>query len=114
MTRAFFQAQRSDEGEALILDKNLFIEFLLPLRGIPEDAIEVYRRHYRSPGPSRLRLPMLAWSRNLPIAGEPAYVVAIADSYAQWLSQNPVTKLFINGRPGRVSDRRAARVLPRL
>src|SRR5262245_22507210 len=33
-TRAFFQAQRTPEGEELILVKNLFIEFLLPLRGI--------------------------------------------------------------------------------
>jgi haloalkane dehalogenase len=33
-TRAFFQAQRSSEGEELILEKNLFIEYLLPLRNI--------------------------------------------------------------------------------
>jgi haloalkane dehalogenase len=33
-TRAFFQAQRSPKGEALILEKNLFVEYLLPLRNI--------------------------------------------------------------------------------
>jgi pimeloyl-ACP methyl ester carboxylesterase len=52
-TREFFKAQRTSEGEDLILEKNLFIEFLLPLRGISNDAIEVYRRHYRNPGPTR-------------------------------------------------------------
>ena len=56
-TRAFFQAQRTPAGEDLILEKNLFIEYLLPLRNIP---VEVYRRHFRNPGPSRM--PMLTWT----------------------------------------------------
>jgi len=38
-TRAFFKAQRTPDGEDLILQKNLFIEFLLPLRGISNEAI---------------------------------------------------------------------------
>ena len=97
-TRAFFQGQRSTGGEDLILQKNLFIEYLLPLRSIPPDAIEVYRRHYRNPGPSRA--PMLTWTRELPIAGEPEDVVAIVDSYARWLSISPVPKLFIDAEPG--------------
>jgi pimeloyl-ACP methyl ester carboxylesterase len=50
-TREFFKALRTPEGEDLILEKNLFIEFLLPLRGLSNEAIEVYRRHYRNPGP---------------------------------------------------------------
>ena len=58
-TRAFFQAQRTAAGEDLLLQKNLLIEYLLPLRKISADAIEVYRRHYRNPGPSRE--PMLKW-----------------------------------------------------
>jgi haloalkane dehalogenase len=57
VTRAFFQGQRTAAGEDLILQKNLFIEYLLPLRGIPKEAIEVYRRHFRNPGSSRQ--PML-------------------------------------------------------
>jgi haloalkane dehalogenase len=96
-TRAFFQAQRTPAGEDLILQKNLFIEYLLPLRNIPAEAIEVYRRHYRNPGPSRQ--PMLAWTRDLPIAAEPEDVVRIVDSYARWLSKSPVPKLFIDAEP---------------
>jgi haloalkane dehalogenase len=96
-TRAFFQAQRSPAGEDLILRKNLFIEYLLPLRNIPEDVREVYRRHFRNPGPSRQ--PMLAWTRDLPIAGEPADVVAIVESYSQWLAGSPIPKLFIDAEP---------------
>jgi haloalkane dehalogenase len=98
VTRAFFQGQRTPEGEKIILEKNLFIEYLLPLRGIPPEAIEVYRSYFRIPGPARM--PMLAWTRDLPIAGEPADVVAIVESYSQWLSRSPIPKLFIDAEPG--------------
>jgi len=97
-TREFFKAQRTPAGEELILEKNLFIEFLLPLRGISSEAMEVYRRYYRNPGP--LRQPMLTWTRELPIDGQPEDVVKIVDSYARWLSQSPIPKLFIDGDPG--------------
>jgi haloalkane dehalogenase len=96
-TRAFFQAQRSPKGEELILEKNLFIEYLLPLRNIAPEVLEVYRRYYRTPGPTRM--PMLAWTRDLPIEGEPADVVAVVDSYARWLSKSPIPKLFIDAEP---------------
>jgi haloalkane dehalogenase len=98
LTRAFFEGQRSPAGEDLILRKNLFIEYLLPLRGISPDAIEVYRRYFRNPGASRQ--PMLSWTRDLPIAGEPADVVEIVESYARWLSASQIPKLFIDAEPG--------------
>jgi haloalkane dehalogenase len=96
-TRAFFQAQRTPAGEDLILQKNLFIEYLLPLRNIPPEVIEVYRRPFRIPGLTRL--PMLAWTRDLPIGGEPEDVVRIVDSYSRWLSSSRVPKLFIDAEP---------------
>ena len=96
-TRAFFQAQRTPAGEELILQKNLFIEYLLPLRNISADAMEVYRRHYRNPGPSRQ--PMLTWTRELPIAGQPEDVVRIVESYSRWLSTSAIPKLFIDADP---------------
>jgi haloalkane dehalogenase len=96
-TRAFFQALRTPLGENLILQKNLFIEYLLPLRNIAPQDLEIYRRHYRNPGPTRL--PMLAWTRDLPIDGKPDDVVRIVDSYARWLSRSPIPKLFIDADP---------------
>jgi haloalkane dehalogenase len=96
-TRAFFQAQRTEAGEALILEQNLFVEYLLRLRGISDEAISVYRSHWRVPGEARR--PMLAWTRDLPIAGEPADVVEVVEDYARWLSRTPIPKLFINGDP---------------
>lgn len=96
-TRVFFQRQRTAEGEELILEKNLFIEYLLPLRNISPEAMEVYRRHYRNPGLSRM--PMLAWTRDLPIEGKPGDVVEVVDSYSKWLSVSPIPKLFIDAEP---------------
>lgn len=96
-TRAFFKGQRSPAGEDLILRQNLFIEYLLPLRNISSEAMEVYRRHYRNPGPARM--PMLTWTRELPIEGKPEDVTRIVDSYARWLAKSPIPKLFIDADP---------------
>jgi len=96
-TRDFFQAQRTPAGEELILDKNLFIEYLLPLRGISEETIEVYRRYFRAPGPSRM--PMLTWTQELPIEGSPTDVTKIVESYADWMASNTIPKLFVNAEP---------------
>jgi haloalkane dehalogenase len=42
---------------------------------------------------------MLSWTRELPIAGEPADVVSIVESYAKWLSTSAIPKLFIDAEP---------------
>ncbi len=96
-TRAFFKGQRSPAGEDMILRQNLFIEYLLPLRNISSDAMEVYRRHYRTPGPGRQ--PILTWTRELPIEGQPEDVTRIVDAYARWLAKSPIPKLFIDADP---------------
>lgn len=49
------------------------------------------------PGPARQ--PMLSWTRDLPIAGEPHDVVQMVDSYARWLSTSAIPKLFIVADP---------------
>ena len=43
---------------------------------------------------------MLAWSRDLPIAGQPEDVTRIVESYSRWLAKSPIPKLFIDGDPG--------------
>lgn len=97
LTRPFFEGQRTPSGEKMILDQNLFVEYLLPLRGLSGEAMEVYRSHFRVPGESRR--PMLSWTRDLPIGGAPADVVAIVDAYARWLTTSTIPKLFIDGEP---------------
>lgn len=99
--RRVFQALRSPAGEEMILQKNVFVERILPasvLRGLGEAEMAVYRRPFLEPGESRR--PTLTWPRQIPIDGEPADVVAIADAYARWLTGSDVPKLFINADPG--------------
>ena len=99
--RPVFQALRSAAGEEMVLQKNVFVERILPasvLRGLTEEEMAVYRRPYREPGESRR--PTLTWPREIPIDGEPADVVATVARYARWLSESHVPKLFINADPG--------------
>ena len=101
--RQVFQGFRSDSGESMALERNIFVERVLPgstLRGVSEEAMKVYRRRYAEPGESRR--PTLAWPREIPIEGEPPDVVAIVAEYADWLSQTPTPKLFINAEPGAI------------
>lgn len=54
-------------------------------------------------------------SRQIPIDGEPADVVEIVRSYAQWLSSSQLPKLFITAEPGSIligSQREFARTWP--
>ncbi len=76
-TKAFFQGQRSPAGEEMILEKNLFIEYILPLRGVPQDAIEVYRRYWSIPGPSRM--PILLGPASCQLKANPKM-------WSRWLS----------------------------
>jgi len=99
--RKIFRAMRSPAGEEMVLHKNVFVERILPasvLRGLTEEEMAVYRRPYREPGESRR--PTLTWPREIPVGGEPADVVAIADAYARWLAGSDIPKLFINADPG--------------
>lgn len=100
--REVFQAFRSEAGEDLILNENLFVEGILPaavLRDLGDD-LDVYRAPYTEPG--ERRRPMLDWPRQLPIDGEPPEVVELVQAYADWLSQSPVPKLFVNAEPGSI------------
>jgi len=97
-----FQAFRSDKGEQMILERNMFVERVLPgsvLRKLTEAEMNEYRRPFLK---SEHRWPTLTWPRQIPILGEPADVVEIVSSYAQWMSQNDMPKLFVNAEPGAI------------
>ena len=98
-----FQGFRSEAGETMVLERNIFVERVLPgstIKGVSEEAMEVYRRRYTEPGESRR--PTLSWPREIPIDGEPPDVVALVAEYADWLSRTPTPKLFINAEPGAI------------
>ncbi len=101
--RGIFRAMRSPAGEGMILEKNVFVERILPasvLRGLSDEEMAVYRRPYLEPGESRR--PTLTWPREIPVEGEPADVVEIVSRYGEWLSASEVPKLFINADPGAI------------
>lgn len=101
--REIFQGFRGEVGEELVLDRNLFIEAVLPssiIRELTEEEMNEYRR----PFPNRDdRQPMLNWPRQIPIDGEPPEMVAMLESYGAWLaSEDSPPKLFIDADPGSI------------
>ncbi len=101
--RTIFMGFRSPAGEAMVLEKNVFVERVLPgsvLRQLTDAEMQVYRRPFVRPGEDRR--PTLTWPRQIPIEDEPADVVAIVADYAAWLAQSDVPKLFINANPGAI------------
>ena len=102
-SKGLFQGLRSDKGEELILQKNVFIERILPgsvIRKLTEVEMAAYREPFTVPGEDRRS--MLSWPRELPIGGEPADVVNIVQQYADWMAGNQLPKLFINAEPGAI------------
>ncbi|MEX1036088.1 MAG: haloalkane dehalogenase [Sneathiella sp.] len=101
--RNIFQAFRSPAGEELVLEKNIFVERVLPtsiIRKLEEEEQREYTRPFRNAGEDRR--PTLTWPRQIPIAGEPDDVVNIVDDYSSWLSKTDVPKLFVNADPGSI------------
>lgn len=101
--RGIFQGMRSPSGETIILEKNVFVERILPgsvLRPLGEEEMRVYRSPWVTAGEGRR--PMLTWPRELPIEGEPADVVALVENYGRWLCTTTTPKLFVNADPGSI------------
>lgn len=102
LARPIFQAFRSDAGEEMVIEKNLFVEAVLPgsiIRDLESAEMDEYRKPFTEP---QHRRPTLTWPRQIPIDGEPAEVVEIVQSYADWLSGASLPKLFVNADPGAI------------
>lgn len=99
-----FQAMRSPAGEKIVLEKNVFVDNILPasvIRKLTNEEMARYRAPYVEAGESRR--PTLTWPRQIPIAGEPADVHRIVAEYGEWLSgSDSIPKLFINAEPGTI------------
>jgi haloalkane dehalogenase len=101
--RGIFEGFRSAAGEELVLEKNLFVERVLPgsiLRDLTPAEMDEYRRPFANPGEDRR--PTLTWPRQIPIDGEPADVCRIVARYADWLTTSEIPKLFVNAEPGAI------------
>lgn len=101
--RGIFKAMRTEGGEEMVLDKNVFVERILPasvLQPLSDDVMSEYRRPFSNAGEDRR--PTLTWPRQIPIDGEPADVREIVDAYSAWLAESDMPKLFINADPGTI------------
>jgi haloalkane dehalogenase len=101
--RGIFEAMRSPAGETIVIEKNVFVERILPtsvIRDLTDEEMAVYRAPYLEAGESRR--PTLTWPRQIPIDGEPQDVHDIVADYGRWLESAKVPKLFINAEPGSI------------
>jgi len=100
--KGIFQGFRSPAGEEMILEKNLFIEAVLPgsiLRKLSDAEMNEYRRPFND---KKSRRPTLDWPRQIPLENNPPEICRIVDSYSQWMAENNIPKLFINAEPGAI------------
>jgi haloalkane dehalogenase len=99
--RATFQKFRTPGiGEELILNDNAFVERILPgsiVRKLTDAEMAAYREPFPTPDS---RKPVLAFPRELPIAGEPADVYATLEAAHAALREADFPKLLFAGNPG--------------
>ncbi len=98
-----FRMLRSPAGDAAVLEKNFFVEKMLPgaiMRKLSDEEMNEYRRPFLTPGEDRR--PTLTWPREIPIGGEPADVVRICQDYSAWMAANDIPKFFVNVEPGAI------------
>ncbi|MFC8127188.1 haloalkane dehalogenase [Streptomyces sp. NPDC057302] len=94
--RSRAQAMRGPQGEALVLDENVFLESAFT-GGVLNPVSEEDMRSYRAPYPTReSRRPVLQWARSLPLDGDPSDVAERVDQYGTWLAgSEEVPKLLL-------------------
>lgn len=95
--RELFQELRTPGvGEVMALDKNIFIEAMLPAgvnSGLSPADHDVYRSYYPTP---ESRKPLLQWARSQPLEGEPADVVRRITAFDEWAGRTPeIPKLLL-------------------
>ena len=101
--RDMFNTFRSPAGDGVVLDKNVFVERVLPasiIRELSGEEMDAYKAPFLNAGEDRR--PTLTWPRQIPIEGEPEDVCTIVRNYGQHLSKSNIPKLFIEANPGMI------------
>lgn len=101
--RNIFQLMRSDAGEEIVLEKNIFVERILlndSANGFTEEEKAEYIRPFKNSGEDRR--PTLTWPRQIPIEDEPSEVVEEVSKNAEFHKDSEIPKLFINAEPGSI------------
>ena len=101
--RNIFQLMRSEAGEEIVLEKNVFVERILlndSANGFSDEERAEYIRPFTNPGEDRR--PTLTWPRQIPIEGEPSEVVEEVSKNGKFHKDSDIPKLFINAEPGSI------------
>lgn len=97
MFRAF---KDEKQGHKLVIEDNMFVEQVLPgfiNRPLGNEALAAYRAPYLKAAD---RKPMLAWPREVPIAGEPASNVKILSGIEAFMGETKMPVLLVYAEPG--------------
>jgi len=100
MAGIFKSFRTPDLGWKLIVDKNMFVENVLPasvVRKLTDEEMDRYRGPFADPAD---RKPVWRWPNEIPIEDHPADVVELVGAYNQWLQQTPLPKLLLYADPG--------------
>ncbi len=101
--KEIFQSFRTEKvGWDLIVNKNMFIEKILPssvVRELSEEEMNVYRAPYLKP---ETRKPLWRWPNEIPIEGEPSDVNEAVLKYNAKLVEWDVPKLLFYAEPGAI------------
>ena len=101
--KEIFQSFRTDKvGWDLIVNKNFFVEKILPsgvVRELSEEEMNVYREPYREP---ESRKPLWRWPNEIPIEGEPSDVNEAVLKYNAKLVEWDIPKLLFYAEPGAI------------
>ena len=101
--RNIFQLMRSEVGEEIVLEKNIFVEKILlndSANGFSEDERAEYIRPFQNSGEDRR--PTLTWPRQIPVDGEPQEVIDEVIKNGEFHKNSNTPKLFINADPGSI------------
>ena len=99
--RKIFQGFRTPEvGWDMLVNKNMFIEEILPssiIRKLSEEEMNNYRAPFID---STSRKPIWRWPNEIPIENEPADVTEAVNNYNQKLQASDIPKLLFHATPG--------------
>ena len=101
--RNIFQLMRSEAGEEIVLEKNVFVERILlndSAKGFSDEEKAEYIRPFKNPGEDRR--PTLTWPRQIPIDGSPKPVIEEVSKNGEFHKNSDIPKLFINADPGSI------------
>ena len=101
--RNIFQLMRSDAGEEIVLEKNVFVERILlndSADGFTDEEKAEYIRPFKNAGEDRR--PTLTWPRQIPVDGSPQAVIDEVIKNGEFHKDSNIPKLFINADPGSI------------